>query len=324
MKKSIALVALAFGVTNAFAQDLTSKKGEPYLPEAGDWGLAIDATPFLNYAGNFFGKSANNVAPTWNWFNGSGTAQTITGKYFVDATKAYRGSVRIGFTGNTVREMEADRMKTANSATANGFPDASTMVENTWKRSTTAIGLAAGMEMRKGKTRLQGYYGGEAGIYFSSSKDVYTYGNALAVNLTPTGPGQSDNVDVTTADEVGGSGNVVTSVGIFQGAAAGEQARITERKNGSTFSFGVRGFIGAEYFILPKISLGGEFGWGLGISTTGKTTTSYETTGNSGGTTDATGSATIEGSKNGSFWLDTDGKNSIFGPSATLRLNLYF
>jgi len=56
MKKSIALVAMAFGVTSAFAQDLTSKKGEPFLPEAGDYAISIDANPFLNYLGTFFGK----------------------------------------------------------------------------------------------------------------------------------------------------------------------------------------------------------------------------------------------------------------------------
>ncbi|MBA2612333.1 MAG: hypothetical protein H0U95_10205 [Bacteroidetes bacterium] len=322
MKKSIALVALAFGVTNAFAQDLTSKKGEPILPEAGDWGIAVDATPFLNYAGNMFGKTANNVAPTWNFLTNN---QTITGKYFKDAGMAYRGTLRIGFGGATVREMAADRMTTANSPTANGFPTASKMVENTWKHSNTTIGLAGGIEKRKGKTRLQGFYGGEVGIYANMQKDKYTYGNTLAVNLTPTGPGQATNVDVTAADNVGASGNVVSAVGIFQGAAAGDQARITERKYGTVFSFGVRGFIGAEYFFLPKMSFGGEFGWGLGISSTGKSKTTYEATGNNGGSaTDAIGSAEIEGSKNGSFALDTDNKNSVWGPSATLRLAFHF
>jgi hypothetical protein len=324
MKKSIALVALAFGVTSAFAQDLTSKKGEPILPEAGDWGLAIDATPFLNYAGNMFGKTANNVAPTWNFFT---NAQTISGKYFKDASTVYRGSLRIGFGGNTVREMAANRMLTANSTTANGFPTAVAQVENTWKQSNTTIGLAGGIEMRKGKTRLQGYYGGEAGIYMNMQKDKYTYGNALAVNLTPSGPGQSQNVDVTAADNVGGSGNVVAANTVFQGASAipGSQARITERKAGSTISFGVRGFIGAEYFVLPKMSIGGEFGWGLGLSTTGKSKTTYEAVGNNGGSaTDATGSTTIEGAKQGGFALDTDGNNSVWGPTGSLRLNLYF
>ena len=79
MKKSIALVAMAFGVTSAFAQDLTSKKGEPFLPEAGDYAIGIDATPFLNYAGNFFGTGAANVAPTFDFHN---TNYVITGKKF--------------------------------------------------------------------------------------------------------------------------------------------------------------------------------------------------------------------------------------------------
>ena len=75
MKKSIALVALAFGVTGAFAQDLTSKKGEPFLPEAGDWAVAIDANPFFTYAQSIFGKTNGTAAPTWNFFT---NAQTIT------------------------------------------------------------------------------------------------------------------------------------------------------------------------------------------------------------------------------------------------------
>ncbi|MBA3663652.1 MAG: hypothetical protein H0W61_05535 [Bacteroidetes bacterium] len=315
MKKSIALVAVAFGVTSAFAQDLTSKKGEPILPEAGDWGIAIDATPFLNYAGNFFGKTNNNTAPTWNFFT---TQQTITGKYFVDAQTAYRGSLRIGFNSNTNRAMVADIAKTAAiTATANGYPAAKPMVENTFKHSNTVIGLSGGIEMRKGKTRLQGYYGGEVGILVAMNKDKFTYGNALSATTTP-----SLNVGVAPADAFTGGNNVTSSNPGINGLQG--NARVTERNNGTTFSFGVRGFIGAEYFVLPKMSIGGEFGWGLGISTTGKTKTTYESVGNAGSGNDATGSTTIEGSKSGSFWLDTDGKNSIWGPTGALRLNLYF
>jgi hypothetical protein len=316
MKKSIALVALAFGVTNAFAQDLTSKKGEPILPEAGDWGIAIDATPFLNYAGNMFGKTANNVAPTWNFFT---TAQTITGKYFKDASTVYRGSLRIGFGGNTVREMVADRTTPSNTVVT--YPTAQPLKENTWKHSGTTIGLAGGIEKRKGKTRLQGYYGGEVGIYFSTSKDKFTYGNALSA---PTA-GNLNPVTVFTDDQIAGSNNYnATASNDIQGAVGA--ARATERKNGSTISFGVRGFIGAEYFVLPKMSIGGEFGWGLGLTSTGKSKTTWESIGqsNASGSVPSTGSTTIEGSKQGNFALDTDGKNSVWGPSGALRLNLYF
>src|SRR5688500_10229821 len=94
MKKSITMLALAFGVTSTFAQDLTSKKGEQILPEAEDWSIGIDATPFLEYMGNFFGKTSPNAAPTFNFLNSN---QTITGKYFTEATMAYRASLRIGF-----------------------------------------------------------------------------------------------------------------------------------------------------------------------------------------------------------------------------------
>ena len=315
MKKSIALVALAFGVTSAFAQDLTSKKGEPILPEAGDWGLAIDATPFLNYAGNLFGKTANNTAPTWNFLT---TAQTITGRYFKDEKTVYRGSVRIGLNSDKQRKMVTDILAAAAlSPTANGYPNASAMKENVWKHSNNVIGLAAGMEMRKGKTRLQGYYGGEVGLYLNMSKDKFTYGNALAATTTP-----SLNVNVTAADGFTGVSNVSAAAPI-NGLLG--SARATEIKNGTVFSFGLRGFIGAEYFVMPKMSIGGEFGWGLGLSTTGKSKTTWESVGNGGSSTsNSIGTTTIEGSKNGGFSLDTDNKNSVWGPSGTIRLNLYF
>lgn len=322
MKKSITILALAFGVTSTFAQDLTSKKGEQILPEAEDWSIGVDATPFLEYMGNFFGKTSPNAAPTFNFLNSN---QTITGKYFTEATMAYRASLRIGFGSVTQRNMVEDRFATqVNSATPppNTFPAAGPQKENEWKRSNTNIGLAVGMEKRKGKTRLQGLYGAELGINLSSSKDKFTYGNTLNPQTAATTTA-NPVVDVHSDDNFSGASNVTSSANI-PGLVG--PARVTERKNGSVFSFGIRGFIGVEYFVLPKISLGGEFGWGIGLSSTGKSTTKYESIGNSqvAGSDDVTGSTTIEGAKEGSFSIDTDNNNSIFGPSASLRLNFHF
>lgn len=312
MKRSITIIALALVATGAFAQDLTSKKGEPMLPEAGDWALGIDASPFLNYAGNFFGKSASNGSPTVNFLS---TNNAITGKYFTDASTAYRASLRIGFGSNTSRDMVADRSA---SLTPANYPTVDPMKENVWKHSSTNIGLSGGMEMRKGKTRLQGYYGGELGFFISTSKDKFTYGNALSTSTT-------NPVDVTNADAFSGAGNINSSL---PATGVNGLARATERKNGTTFSFGVRGFIGVEYFILPKISLGGEFGWGLGLSTTGKSTTTYESVGNTSTPgnvkEDSIGNTTVTTSKNGSFGIDTDNTNSFFGSSGTIRLNFHF
>ena len=67
---------MAFAATTSFAQ-LTSKSGETILPEADDWSVGIEATPFLNYIGNAFNGSLGNGAPTWNFLNAN---QTIIGK----------------------------------------------------------------------------------------------------------------------------------------------------------------------------------------------------------------------------------------------------
>ncbi len=324
MKKSITLLAIAFGISGAFAQEgLTSKKGEPYLPEEGDWSIGIDATPFLQYAGNMFGKTNNNIAPTFNFIT---NGQTITGKMFKDAQTAYRGSLRIGTASAKERNMVTDRLAmAAMSPTANGYPSALPMKENVWKQSQTMIGLAAGMEMRRGKTRLQGYYGGEAGLYVGMRKDKFTYGNALAATSTP-----SLNVDVDTDDEFTGMnvlGNMANNLDNPPIGGLIGDARVTERKYGAMFSFGLRGFIGAEYFILPKMSIGGEFGWGLGITSWGKTKTTWESVGNNGNpsnTQNQVGTTEIIDSKRGGWMLDTDNKNSVWGPSGTLRFNLYF
>jgi hypothetical protein len=335
MKKSIALVALAFGVSNAFAQDLTSKKGEPFLPEAGDWAVSIDATPFLNYAGNFFGKTTANSAPTWNFLNGN---NTIVGKYFKDANTAYRVGIRLGFGGNTEKKNVADVLAAQSGTLANQYPTNPATVENKHKHSTSNIGISVGIEKRKGKTRLQGIYGADAGIYFGSAKDKYTYGNALVATTSA-----STTVNVNPADGFGGdidgavlgtqyanvydAASSVYNFPTFSGGAPSNpaSARMTQMKSGTTISFGVRAFIGAEYFILPKISLGGEFGWGLGLSMTGKSTTNWESIATTAGATaDAVGTTEVIGGKSSSFGLDTDGKNGVFGPSAALRLALHF
>ena len=249
MKKSIALVALAFGVTNAFAQDLTSKKGEPFLPEAGDYAVSIDATSFLDYAGNFFGKQNKNNAPTWNFLNGN---STITGKYFKDATTAYRVGVRLGF-GSSSEKRNVAALPTS---TVVAYPTLDATAENVRKTSNTNVGISVGLEKRKGKTRLQGFYGADLGIYFGSTKNKYTYGNALAGNATA-----GSAVNVTAADDFG-TGNVTATI-LSTGQVGSARATVT--KSGATISVGARAFIGAEYFIAPKVSIGGEFGWGLGL-----------------------------------------------------------
>jgi hypothetical protein len=314
MKKTIVLIALTLISKTFLAQDLTSKKGEIILPEQGDWSVGIDASPFLNYAGNFFGKTNSNTSPNFNFITKD---QTLTGKYFKDAQTAYRVGLRIGLNSQATRKTVTER---AAVPTSTNYPSAVVLTENSWRRSNSALGLSAGIEKRKGKTRLHGIYGAEVGFYVSASRDRFSYGNALIP--TGTTPVFVDTIADAMTSATFGNANNVNGKPPIQGVDA-NGARIKERKNGITLSIGARAFVGVEYFILPKISLGGEFGWGIGFTTQGKSTTIWESTGSNAANT-LPQTTTIEGAKQGKFALDTDNTNSIWGPSGTLRLNFYF
>jgi hypothetical protein len=297
MKKSTLLIAaLAFGATAAFAQDLTSKKGETFLPESGDWSIGIDATPVLNYVGNFIGGNGANTAPTWNFLNAN---QTIIGKMYTSETSAYRAILRLGFTSNSQTAMIADATQT----TPPTYPNLPTMKEDKFKAGSHFIGLGGGLEWRRGKTRLQGFYGFDGMLWIAGSSQKYEYGNTLSTGSTPVGVGASTNFGA----------NITTDT-------YGNAARVTEWKSGMTFGIGVRGFVGVEYFIVPKISIGGEFGWGVGYTMMGASSTTTESI---GGTPATVGTQTIEGNKQSSLMLDVD-RNAFGTGNGTLRLNFHF
>jgi hypothetical protein len=303
MKKStLLLAALAFSATAAFAQDLTSKKGETYLPEAGDWSIGIDATPVLNYVGNMFNGNTFNAAPTWNFLN---TNQTIIGKMYKDETTAMRGIVRIGFNSMSHTAEIADATQT----TAPTYPNLPSMKDDKFKAGNHFIGLGAGMEMRRGKTRLQGFYGVDAMLWVSGSSQKYTYGNALSASGTVVTANSGTSTDWSAL----GGNNLTTD-------SYGNGARVTSWKSGMTFGIGVRGFIGCEYFILPKISIGAEFGWGIGYTMTGQSTTEIESVGGAG---PSVGTQTTKGGKSSSLMLDTD-RNAFGTGNGSLRMNFHF
>lgn len=150
-----------------------------------------------------------------------------------------------------------------------------TFVEDVTKVSATNIVLGAGLEKRVGSTRVVGIYGAEAYVALGSSKTTFEYGNSLS-NDNPV-------------------------------------SRNTEIKNGSTFGLGLGVFGGVEWFAAPKLSISGEYTWGLMVSSTGTGSTTTESWNGSGVT-----STTTETGKSSSFGLDT----GVSGVS--LGLNFYF
>lgn len=247
MKKSLLILALFIGGAVTAQDNMTSKKGTPILPESGEWSVGIGAHTVLEYFGNLM-NSDQNFAPDFDW---PGSENVIMGKMMKDANTAYRVGLRLGFGSD----------KTSDQA-----PNPGDLKET--KMSEMNINLMGGIQKYRGKGRLRGIYGGEAGIGLGSGKTTYTY-----------------------------NGN----------AASGE---VLEMKQGGTFNFGVRGFIGAEYFFAPKMSIAGEFGWGIGLSSQGEGETTIAD-GNGGSTSSKTG-------KSSSFIVDTDNAGGTF------MLNFYF
>lgn len=313
MKKSILAVAVILGSSFAFAQKMESKHGEAYLPAEGDWAISIDANPFLNYVGNLIGGGqGNNAAPTWNYLTNN---QIIRGKYFAADDMAYRAGIRLGFGSAKGSEMVADR----GSVAVTDYPSAEpVMVENTWKAGSTNVGILVGLEKRRGFGRLQGFYGAELGFNIASTKNTFTYGNALTQNVV--GPGGI--VDIDAADDMDVNNDAVadnTGTDVF-----GNAGRVLVSKSGTQFGIGLRGFIGAEYFVMPRLAIGGEFGWGLAFTANGTSSTELETEGITNAGTEATNTFTME-TKNGSgFGVDTDRLNSVFGPAGSLRMTFHF
>src|SRR5207244_777195 len=101
--------------------------------------------------------------------------------------------------------------------------------------------------------------------------------------------------------------------GFISGAAI--LPRIIDISDGFLFGFGVNGFLGAEYFFAPKMSLSAEYSWGLLYATTGEATATYETwTGGSGGSR-TTAESKI--AKSSAYAVDVQNAASII-------LHLYF
>jgi hypothetical protein len=237
--KCIMIASALFLASNSlFSQEIVSKKGEPYLPEQGDWALQINATPFFNFFGNLF---SNTGANTLNVQPLAGYPMTVAVKYFTEADRAYRARTMLNIGSSTVRNFVPRDQQAA------PF-DPNITATDSRRTSNANIMLSAGKEYRRGVTRLQGYYGAEAILMFNRGTSInYNYGNSFSgENTIPN-----------------------TTVDFETGAFIPTSSRIISQKSGAGFGIGVGGFAGAEYFILPKFSIGIEYNLALMYSSEG-------------------------------------------------------
>jgi hypothetical protein len=292
MKKVSLLFAACAITAGSFAQDvMKSKKGHVILPQAGDIALGFDAVPVIDFALNALDIMNNTGQSAQHPSYVSGFNQIIVGKYFLKDNMAVRG--RLGI--NTSRK--TDKTFGDNPLTPSAVDPENVLISTT-KVGTANYFLSAGVEMRRGHNRLQGYYGGELllGLKSGSTKKIY-------------------EIDYTQAN--------------VDSASSMPLERILSEKDGMSLTLGFRGFVGVEYFVLPKISIGAEFGWGLGIVTTprGKVETEYwgiepGSTATTPGvyTTEKPGN---ESSREINFAVD-NGISDVLGGSAALSIHFHF
>ena len=267
MRNLILIATLFLFVINAFSQEenadskddiLRNKNGAAILPQKGDIAIGIDLAPFFTYAGNMFNDNTNNLAPSITFMNSTyndvalgnvnaPTTSRVYGKYFLTDNSALRVSVE--YTG--VNDVDKIYVRDDAAFSQNPLSNNKVVDQRQVKGSTVIIGL--GFEKRRGYRRLQGFYG--AGVYYihQTYSANYQYSNPYAeLNTNPT----SHDFD----------GNVLVN---------GD--RVTERNYGNSLGLGLNGFIGVEYFILPKMSIGAELAWGMMYSSTNQSSETYET-----------------------------------------------
>lgn len=245
----IFLTSLAFILAATVIAQPVSKKGEPFLPEAGEYALGVDAAPFLFYLGNIFSDN-QNVAPN-AMFNNPELAISL--KMFRRADLAYRARLRLGLMSNSWNGFQPEFSNVATDNT----------VKDSYSRTTTNIYFSYGVEKRKGQTRIQGYYGVEGGIGFGTETHKFKYGNSI--ETANTVPDRTEFVLVF-------QDNPEQEISNF----ADNNAFITNYNVGTRFMLGARAFVGAEIFVFPKVSLGLEFGLAGMVAVQGKGTVETE------------------------------------------------
>jgi len=234
-----------------------NKKGNEILPKAGDIGLGFNAVPMMDLVVNAVKLNSGgfqNTGSTNEYVQGA--SNMIVGKYYLTNKTAVRGRIGVntlsGSITNRVRDSKA--IYDSRFGTQADIDAADQLrVEDKYKFSKRNILISAGYEMRRGYRRLQGYYGGEVAFGGGGSKEFFTYANDF-----------SDQYTVHYTNPNSPNFNVEVQQNPFQ---AGRQERVLMNNYRGNFRMGLRGFIGIEYFVFSKISIGAEYGWGWSFTT---------------------------------------------------------
>jgi hypothetical protein len=252
MKNKIIVLTVFLGfVMGTHAQsdaEFVNKNGAVILPQSGDIAIGISLNPIFSYFGNFFSKdngiSTSSSIPVADFLSypvgindlyissQAPTSSQIYAKYFLEDDRAIRASFE--FTGIN----HSLKLYVQDDAAILDEPSSNAKVEDMQHIIGSTMVVGAGYEIRRGHRRLQGFMGGSAFFLMQNDKSEFSYGNPIS-DLNPD------------PSSVNWGNNLLSDGG-----------RKTMQNYGQTLGIGVGGFIGVELFIMPKMSLGAELGYG--------------------------------------------------------------
>lgn len=231
-RKTIIAALLAASIFDVTAQNITSeekdqvmsKKGKPVLPVAKEFGIGLNALPFIDMFGELIKINSSNRFVNPLSFEAPDGQQLFL-KYFKNSGTAYRLRFGMAYHFDTESFPVDDDLNQG------------LLLADKRSESYTIVTTSIGLEKRKGLGRIQGIFGAELNLLYQhgdagTMNYKYTYANAFT----------STNQSPSTALFLDG-----TPRPLFE-------------KTYSSIGFGATGFFGLEYFIAPKISLGGEMG----------------------------------------------------------------
>ena len=230
--RKIVFGIIFFGITSGYGQ-LTNKNGIEFLPKQGEFGIIADLTPLVRpLFTNPINESQHSVAVLNN-------GKTLGAKYFLKDDLAVRAKLRFNHVSTKYKALVVD-----DNPTASIDPPQLDESVKLKEFNTTVI---LGIEKRRGNGKLQGVFGGETGVLFGNGLSAdYTYANEL-----------------TSSNTVPSTSDFSSKTGLLSSTSRG---RIVSQDLGYNFSYILRGFVGVEYYFLPKMSLGLEFLWGMDLS----------------------------------------------------------
>lgn len=153
---------------------------------------------------------------------------TIYGKYFLSPDAAVRAELYLDYTTDVSKAYVRDD--------ANVLTNPNAQIEDQRVTKNNNVGFGLGFQKYRGYGKLRGTYGVLASYYMGKSTTEYSWGN-----------------EMTTANTNPSSTN-------WYGAGTNPGSRNLVVKNWGDNAVGIGVITGVEYFILPKICLGGELG----------------------------------------------------------------